>query len=216
MTPASGLRIRIGRIEGSIWGETELKDVRLYDPDGLFAESPEIRMDWRPISFLFNRLLIHELESDLVILHRLPDLIEPERPGPVLPAYDIHVGLLDVRQLRIDARVTGRERIGSLRGEAEIRSGRALIGMQAQIRDGGDRVLLRIDSGPDRDRFDIEARVRAPANSVVGAMLGTVRPVSLDVGGDGGWTRWTGAAADMFRAAHGPARPADEFWADSG
>ena len=36
--------------------------------------------------------------------------------------------------------------------------------------------------------------MRAPANSVVGAMLGTRRPVSLDVGGDGGWTRWTGAA----------------------
>ena len=36
MTPPSGLRIRIGRIEGSIWGRTQLKDVRLYDPDGLF------------------------------------------------------------------------------------------------------------------------------------------------------------------------------------
>src|SRR5690606_18176517 len=39
MTPASGLRVRIGRIEGSIWGRTILRDVRLYDPDGLFAES---------------------------------------------------------------------------------------------------------------------------------------------------------------------------------
>ncbi|HVH01367.1 MAG TPA: translocation/assembly module TamB domain-containing protein, partial [Amaricoccus sp.] len=53
---------------------------------------------------------------------------------------------------------------------------------------------IRLDSEPDRDRFDLEARVRAPANSVVGAMLGTRRPVSLDVSGDGGWTRWTGAA----------------------
>ena len=35
----SGLRIHIGRIEGSIWGETRLRDVRLYDPKGLFAES---------------------------------------------------------------------------------------------------------------------------------------------------------------------------------
>src|SRR5688572_25150998 len=131
MTPASGLRIRIGRIEGSIWGRTTLRDVRLYDPDGLFAESSEIGMDWRPISFLFNRLLIHELESDLVILHRLPALIEPEEPGPVLPDYDIHVGRLDVRQLRIGERVTGRERIGRLSGEAEIRRGRALIGLQA-------------------------------------------------------------------------------------
>ena len=84
MTPHSGLRIRIGRIEGSIWRRTQLKDVRLYDPDGLFAESSEVRMDWRPISFLFNRLVINEMDSDLVILHRLPHFIQPERPGPVL------------------------------------------------------------------------------------------------------------------------------------
>ena len=200
MTPPSGLRIRIGRIEGSIWGRTALKDVRLYDPDGLFAESSEIGMDWRPISFLFNRLLIHELESDLVILDRLPDLIEPEEPGPILPDYDIHVGRLDVRQLRIGARVTGRERVGRLSGEAEIRSGRALIGLQAEIRGpgsqsgefGGDRLRVRLDAEPDRDRFDLEARVRGPADSVVGAMLGTRRPVRLDVGGEGSWTHWVG------------------------
>jgi translocation and assembly module TamB len=199
MTPASGLRIRIGRIEGSIWGRTALRDVRLYDPEGLFAEAPRIDMDWRPISFLFNRLLIHELESDLVILHRLPELIEPEEPGPILPDYDVHIGRLDVRQLRIGERVTGQERIGSLAGEAEIRRGRALVRLEAQVRPpdtapgtGGDRLRIRLDADPDRDRFDLEARVRAPANSVVGAMLGTRRPVRLDVDGEGSWTRWSG------------------------
>ena len=194
MTPHSGLRIRIGRIEGSIWGRTQLKDVRLYDPDGLFAESSQVRMDWRPISFLFNRLVINDLESDLLILHRLPHFIQPERPGPVLPQYDVHVGRLDVRQVRIGAAITGRERTGSLQGEAEIRRGRALVRLLAQVRDGGDRLLIRIDAEPDRDRFDLEARVRAPANSVIGAMLATRRPVRLDVGGRGGWARWAGSA----------------------
>ncbi len=202
MTPASGLRIRIGRIEGSIWGRTLLKDVRLYDPDGLFAESPEIAMDWRPIDFLWGRLMIHELDSDLVILQRMPELIPSAEPRPILPDYDIHIGRLDVRQLRIGAAVTGRERTGSLRGEAEIRSGRALIALQARIRDpgsgsgtsGGDALMARLDADPDRDRFDLEARVRAPAGGVAGAMLGTRRPVSLDVTGDGTWARWAGEA----------------------
>ena len=202
MTPASGLRIRIGRIEGSIWGRTRLKDVRVYDPEGLFAESPEIEMDWRPVSFLFNRLLIHELESDLVILHRLPELIEPEQPAPLLPDYDVHVGRFAVAQLRIGEAVTGRERWGGLAGELEIRRGRALVGLEAEIRDpgsgagaaGGDRLALRLDADPGRDRFDLEARVRAPADSVIGAMIGTRRPVALDVTGDGGWSRWRGRA----------------------
>jgi translocation and assembly module TamB len=194
MTPSSGLRIRIGRIEGSIWRRTQLRDVRVYDPDGLFAESPAIDLDWRPIDFLRGRLQIHEARSDLVILHRAPQLVPSREPRPVLPGYDIHVGRLDVRQLRIGAAVTGRERSGSLTGEAEIRSGRALIGLAAEIRDGGDRVRLRIDAEPDRDRFDMEARIDAPANSVVGAMVGTRRPLRLAVGGDGVWTRWAGVA----------------------
>ena len=192
MTPESGLRIRIGRIDGSIWGRTRLKDVRLYDPEGLFAESSEIEMDWRPVDFLWNRLMIHELESDLVILHRLPELVPAEEPGPLLPDYDIHIGRLDVRQLRIGERVAGRAQVASLSGEAEIRSGRALIALDLAVREGGDRLRLRLDAEPERDRFDLEARVRAPAESVVGAMLGTRRPVRLDLDGDGRWQRWAG------------------------
>ncbi|HYI64026.1 MAG TPA: translocation/assembly module TamB domain-containing protein [Allosphingosinicella sp.] len=194
MTPASGLRIRIGRIDGSIWSRTRLKDVRLYDPDGLFAESPEIGMDWRPLDFLFNALVINRLDADLVILHRMPDLIPSRDPQPLLPEYDVHLGRLEVRQLRIGAGVAGRERIGSLDGEAEIRSGRALLGLNVVVRDGGDRLRVRLDAEPDRDRFDLEARIEAPADSVVGAMLGTRRPVRLGIDGEGSWRRWTGRA----------------------
>ena len=194
MTPKSGLRVRIGRIDGSIWGRTQLRDVRLYDPQGLFAESSEIGMDWRPIDFLWNSLVIHELESDLVILHRMPELNPPEEPRPLLPAYDVHLGRVDVRQLRIGRRVTGRERIGSLTGEAEIRRGRALLALDVAVKDGGDRIRIRLDAEPGRDRFDMDARIRAPAGGVAGAMLGTRRPVRLDLGGEGSWARWTGTA----------------------
>ncbi|HEY5711095.1 MAG TPA: translocation/assembly module TamB domain-containing protein [Allosphingosinicella sp.] len=194
MTPPSGLRIRIGRIEGSIWTRTQLKDVRLYDPNGLFAESPEIAMDWRPLDFLFNNLVINELEADLVDLHRMPRLIPAREPKPLLPRYDIYLGRLDVQQLRIGRAVTGRERSGSVSGQAEISDGRALIGLNVTVRDGGDRLFLFLDAEPGRDRFDLVARIRAPGSSVVGAMLGTRRPVSLDAGGDGSWTHWAGTA----------------------
>ena len=42
LSPSSGLKIRIGGIEGSIWSETRLRDVRIYDPRGLFAESRRV------------------------------------------------------------------------------------------------------------------------------------------------------------------------------
>src|SRR3546814_7515617 len=44
----SGLRISIGRIEGSIYGRMTLRDVRLSDTEGMFADSPELTVDWRP------------------------------------------------------------------------------------------------------------------------------------------------------------------------
>src|SRR4051812_41139245 len=46
MRPSSGLRIKIGRIEGSIWRRATLRDVRLYDLKGQFFEAPEISLDW--------------------------------------------------------------------------------------------------------------------------------------------------------------------------
>ena len=80
LSPSSGLKIRVGRIEGSIWGDTLLRDVRLYDPQGLFAESPLIELDWRPTGWLTNRLIVDDLASKLVIVHRLPKLVPSDEP----------------------------------------------------------------------------------------------------------------------------------------
>jgi translocation and assembly module TamB len=194
MAPESGLRIRIGRIEGSIWSDTRLRDVRLYDPQGLFAESPLIEVDWQPLAWITNRVVIHRLDSDLAALHRLPRLRPSEKPGPVLPGFDIHIGRLDVAQLRIGKAVTGQPRVASLAGEADIRSGRALVNLKAAVREGGDRLSLFLDAEPDRDRFDLDVRLTSPASGVAGAMLGTGRPIALTVDGDGSWARWTGVA----------------------
>jgi translocation and assembly module TamB len=194
MAPESGLKIQIGRIDGSIWGDTRLVDVRLYDTEGLFAEAPLIEVDWQPLGWITNRLVIHDLDAKLAALHRLPRLKPAEEPGPVLPGFDLHIGRLQVAQLRIGEAVTGQPRVASLSGEADIRAGRALVRLDAAVKGGGDRVVLRLDAQPDRDRFDLEARIQAPANSVVGAMLGTARPITLRVDGDGRWASWAGVA----------------------
>ncbi|MEA3008640.1 MAG: translocation and assembly module TamB [Sphingomonadales bacterium] len=194
MAPNSGLRIHIGRIEGSIWNDTRLRDVRLYDPQGLFADSPLIEVDWQPLAWITNRLVIHRLDADLASLHRLPRLRPSDRPGPVLPGFDIHVGRLEVAQLRIGKAVSGQPRVASLSGEADIRSGRALVDLKAAVKGGGDRLSLLLDAEPDRDRFDLDVRLASPAGGVAGAMLGTGRPIALTVDGDGRWARWNGTA----------------------
>ena len=63
---ATGLRIRVARIEGSIYGEARLKGVAVSDPQGVFLTSPEIDVDWAPGAWLYNNLHIDKIESPLV------------------------------------------------------------------------------------------------------------------------------------------------------
>ena len=193
LAPKSGLRIHIGRIDGSIWGATRLRDVRLSDPQGLFLEVPELVLDWRPAAWLANRLDIDRLATDLAILHRVPKLRATGAQGPILPGFDIRIGTLAIRTLRIEPAVTGQRRIGRIDGKAEIRRGRALIDLAAAT-NAGDRLKMLLDAEPDRDRFDLEARLAAPSGGLVGALAGTKRPIALLVSGDGRWTVWQGKA----------------------
>ncbi|MFL6739220.1 MAG: translocation/assembly module TamB domain-containing protein [Sphingomicrobium sp.] len=190
---ATGLRIRVARIEGSIYGEARLKGVSVSDPQGVFLTSPEIMIDWAPGAWLYNNLHIDRLESPLVRLDRLPKLRKTGRKGPILPNFDIHIGRLEIDRLELARGVTGAARTGSLSGEADIRAGRAMIGLRLAMLDG-DRVAARLDAEPDRDRFDLDVRAIAPRDGLIPAIVGLKRPIDLSIEGDGSWTRWRGAA----------------------
>lgn len=194
LAPRSGLRIVIGRIEGSIYGRTRLRNVRLYDPEGQFAEVPLLKMDWQPLAWITNRLLIDDLHSKLVYLDRLPKLIPSKEPQPILPGFDIHIGRLNIDQLRIGKAITGKERVASLSGEADIRAGRALVDLKGKVRGGGDDFAILLDAEPDRNKFDVDVRLRAPEDGVIASLIGTRRPIQLQIQGDGSWAKWSGTA----------------------
>ncbi len=208
---ATGLNIRIGRIEGSVFGAARLRNVSVSDPDGVFLTSPEILLDWAPGAWLYNSLHIDRLEADRVRLERLPKLRPTASKGPILPGFDIHIGRIEVRRLEVGARVSGRARVGSLSGSADIRAGRAMVDLRVALVDG-DRMALRIDAEPDRDRFDFDVRAHAPANGLLPALVGERQAIDLRIAGDGRWTRWRGsgvldlsgrAAARLALAADG-------------
>lgn len=194
ISPSSGFKIRIGRIEGSIWGDTRLRDVRVYDPKGLFAESPLIELDWYPTAWIANRLAIEEVTSKLVILHRLPKFRPAKKPGPILPDFDIKIGRLEIAQLHFEKGVTGERRTAQLSGDADIRRGRARVNLAARVRGSGEVLAVALDAEPKAKKFDIGVHLRAPANSVTGAMVGTKRPMALTIEGDGSWSAWAGRA----------------------
>jgi translocation and assembly module TamB len=192
---ASGLKIRIGRIDGSIFGKSQLRNVAVSDSRGVFLTSPNIKLDWAPGAWLYNALHIDSVTAERVTLIRAPKLKPTGKKGPILPGFDIHIGELRIDRLDIGPAVGGKPRSGRVWGKADVRSGRALVQLKAFINNGGDRIALHLDAEPDRDRFDIGARVISPANGLVPAIIGTKRAINLDLSGDGSWTRWRGRAA---------------------
>jgi translocation and assembly module TamB len=192
---ASGLRIHIGRIDGSIFGKSELRNVTVADQRGVFLTSPDIKLDWTPGAWLENKLHIDSVTAPRVTLIRLPRLKPSTQKGPILPGFDIHIGELRVDRLDIGPQVSGKPRSGRLWGKADVHSGRALVELKALINNGGDRIAFHLDAEPDRDRFDVAAGVVAPADGLLPAMIGTRRSIDLAIGGKGSWTHWRGTAA---------------------
>ena len=110
LKPDNGLRFRLGRIEGSLYGKAELVDFRLYDPKGLVLSVPRARLDWSPFAWLHNRLDIHALDIPVATLAKLPEPRDTGRSGPLLPKFDIAIGRLSIARLIVAPAVTGRVR----------------------------------------------------------------------------------------------------------
>jgi len=204
LRPANGLRFSVGRIEGSLYGRAVLIDVRVRDSHGLILAVPRAYLAWRPLAWLDNRLDIDSLRIPRARLARLPQLTPTGRHGPILPGFDIRVGRLDVDRLVVAKAVTGVARYGALHGRADVRSGRAIVDLGAVI-EGSDRLALKLDAEPDRDRFDVDVHARGAAKGVLAHLSGLPGPLSLDVSGDGRWTAWRGSA----RATAGTAQIVD-------
>ena len=192
---SSGLKFRIGRIDGSVFGKSELRNVAVSDQQGVFLTAPSLVLDWSPAAWLTNKLSIDSLTADRVTLVRAPHLKPSTKKGPILPNFDIHIGELRIDRLDIGSAVAGTARSGRLQGSADIHSGRALVELDAFINNGGDRVHFKLDAEPDRDRFDIDARVRSPGDGVLPAIVGTKRSIDLDISGAGSWSHWRGRGA---------------------
>jgi translocation and assembly module TamB len=190
---SSGLRFRVGRIEGSVFGESKLRNVVILDQHGAFFSSPEIDLDWTPGAWFYNKLDIERLHADRATLARLPALKPSRKKGPILPGFDIRINKLSIDRLDIGKAVAGTARIGRLEGSADVRSGRAVVKLNAAI-DGSDRLLLNLDAEPDGNRFDLELRAHSIDGGVIPALLGSKRSLDAVITGDGSWTRWNGRA----------------------
>ncbi|MFT3965812.1 MAG: translocation/assembly module TamB domain-containing protein [Sphingobium sp.] len=194
LRPASGLRIGLGRIEGSVYKRMVLRDIRLGDPNGMVAQIPVAYLDWYPFAWFSNRLDIDRLHIPRARIDRMPQLKPSGEKKPILPGFDIRLADLRIERIELGKAIAGQARIAFVKGRADIRSGRAIVALDARSLDAGDAVRLSLDSRPDNNRFDLEALAVAPKDGVLARLSGIGRPFVGRVTGDGDWKLWKGQA----------------------
>jgi translocation and assembly module TamB len=200
-TTASGLNIKVGRIDGSLYGGMILSDVRVSDPKGVFLTSPRLDIDWRPFDYLDNHVDVRSLSAGLVTLARRPVLTPtPSDPNaPLLPDLDIDVNRMKVDRFVIGAPVTRQTHIVRFDGSVHIADRRAQVAANATALRapgvaGGDRFVLKLDAVPDRNRLDVNVKLDAPVGGLVATMGGLTKPLTATVDGRGSWADWRGRA----------------------
>ncbi len=200
-TMANGINLRVGRIEGSLYGAMTLRDVRVQDQRGTFLTSPELRVDWRPFAFANSHVDVRSLTSPLVRMSRTPELkpVPSDPDAPLLPDLDIDVDRLAIDRIELAPAVSGTRRLARVTGNVHIADRRAQVVLNGATLTapgiaGGDRIALRLDAVPDDDKFDVTMRLAAPRNGLVAGMAGLEAPLALSVDGRGSWTAWNGRA----------------------
>ncbi|MEI9926556.1 MAG: translocation/assembly module TamB domain-containing protein [Sphingomonas sp.] len=207
-TLASGLNFRIGRIDGSLYGALVLRDVEVRDTKGAFASAQQVALDWRPFSYFANRIDVRALTSPTIRLDRMPALKPgPSDPdAPILPSLHIDVARLDLARIDVGPGVDGRRHIAQLSGSAHIADGRAQVTANGATLagpgvSGGDRLAVKLDAVPDKDRLDLDVRLNAPAEGLVAGLAGLKAPLTLSIAGKGSWKHWSGQAVSTLGGA---------------
>ncbi len=191
----SGMQLEIGKIDGSLYGQMEIIDLKIRDPKGVFATADTVELDWRPFAFIGSHVDIRSLIVPKAKLLRLPELLPTE--GALLPDLDIDIGQFKIDELDIAETVTGERHLVSVATDVKIADARAILNgsVRAIVAPGvagGDNFAFRLNAVPENNDFDVALELNAPANGLVAGLSGIGRPLSLTLDGRGDWTKWDG------------------------
>ncbi|GGD98537.1 hypothetical protein GCM10011529_00720 [Polymorphobacter glacialis] len=201
-SPASGLFVRVGRIDGSIFGKAVLHDMTIGDPKGVFAEVKRLDLDWRPLDLIRGTLTVRSAYAPEARVLRGPKLNPSDT---ILPDFDFDIARFKVDRMILEPPVSGQRRVISVDSVIDIRAGRAKVEFDAValgatgsgqagtgLAASGDAVRLKLDAEPDNNKFDIDAQVTAPRGGVIAGILGLKQPLQVVLRGDGSWQVWKG------------------------
>ena len=193
----NGMKIGIGRLDGSLYGRMIVRDFTLSDPQGVFLRSPELRVDWRPIRYLANHIDVRSATAKTLVMEKIPAFKQvPDTGEPLLPDLDIDVGLLRVDRFVFEPAVAGERQVATLNGKVAIADRRAQVSVDAETISGGggqgDTLKLILDAVPEQNRLAVTLDVAAPQGGVLAAIGGFEETLTAKLAGRGDWKAWNG------------------------
>jgi translocation and assembly module TamB len=196
---ASGLKVHVDRIEGSVFGEMRLIGFSLADPHGVFFRATEADLDYRPFAYLGSHIDIRSLDIPLARLSRLPQARAGDPNSPMLPDIDLDIGHLHMGRVIVDPPVAGRAYVLALDSRIKLADRRAQVALNLRTLAapglaGGDRLILNLDAVPEANRLNIGLLARGPGNGLLAGLIGTDQPIVAQVSGRGDWASWQGRA----------------------
>ncbi|AEI37032.1 MAG: translocation/assembly module TamB domain-containing protein [Zymomonas mobilis subsp. pomaceae] len=198
-TAPSGLKIKLRRIDGSIYKAVRLIDVEGYDRQGRFIEIPSVFIRWQPLDYRYGVITINNLHAALINLERKPILKSTaSKPNePLLP--DIHLNLdhLALDQINMAKNLTGEKHRLHLSGSFALVKGQITIKADAGADrglgiSGGDKLSLQLDAKPAANLLRLDAHLQAPVGGLVESVMHLGKAIRLDAGGKGDWQDWQG------------------------
>jgi translocation and assembly module TamB len=194
----NGLKIGIGKIKGSIYGQMTVEDLTLSDTRGVFITVPNAAIDWRPLAYLKNHIDVRSFKAAKLNFSRQPILKPTNSNDPRLPDLDVDIRNFSIQKIDIDTAVMGQRYLATITGKAAIADRRAIISakgstLSTAMATGGDAFDLRLDAVPGDNRFDAALLLNAPADGLIAGLTGVAVLQSLSVTGKGNWANWRGA-----------------------
>lgn len=192
----NGMKIGIGRLDGSLYGQMVIRDFTLSDPKGVFLASPEVKVDWRPIRYLANHVDVRSATAATMTMRKLPEFkVVPDTGEPLLPDLDIDVGTLRIDRFIFEPAIAGERQEARIAGKIAIADRRAQVTANAETIGAnakGDTLALVLDAVPEANRLAMTLDVNAPQGGVLAAMGGFKEPLTAKLDGRGDWKVWNG------------------------
>ena len=191
-TPAT--RVSIGAIDGALSSDATIRDIQIFDRDGVWLKLDRARIVWRRLALLQRRLEIDRLEIGTLDVYRRPIPAEAAVAGedaPLLPELPVKVEIKDflLQTLALGEPLLGTAARIGMNGAAKLGNPQEGLDLRFDARrlDAGGTVAARLSLVPQGERLTLSLVVDEPAGGLLAraASVPGLPPVKLDLAGEG-------------------------------